>query len=85
MAEIRKFTQGKGGEIAQALARAMGEGVRPATPGDGGRPAPKKAAASGPTVTSGVIWDPFLKTTPAKGLKKPAVDEALAAEDLDES
>ena len=77
MAEIRKFTQGRGGEIAQALAKAMGEGVRPATPGDGGTPtpratAPASAPASGPTVTSGVIWDPFLKTTPAKALRKPA-------------
>ena len=71
MAEIRKFTQGKGGEIAQARAKAMGEGVRPATPGDGGRPAPKtKPSASGPTATSGVIWDPFLKATPAKVLRK---------------
>ena len=80
MAEIRKFTQGKGGEIAQALARAMGEGVRPATPGDGGRTVPKtKAPASGPTATSGVIWDPFLRTTPAnaprKTQPKPAPDE----------
>lgn len=73
MAEIRKFTQGRGGEIAQALAKAMGEGVRPATPGDGGTPTTRTTApASGPTVTSGVIWDPFLKTTPAKALKKPA-------------
>ena len=70
MAEIRKFTQGKGGDIAQALARAMGESVRPATPGDGGPPRPKsKSAVTGPTATSGVIWDPFLKTTPAKAVK----------------
>lgn len=71
MAEIRKFTQGKGGDIAQALARAMGESVRPATPGAGGPPRPKsRSAATGPTATSGVIWDPFLKTTPAKAAKQ---------------
>lgn len=87
MAEIRKFIPGAGGEIRQALARAMGEPVRPITPGDGEPPRPKpKTSPASPTVTSGVIWDPFLKTTPAKALKKnslpraddpsPAVDEA---------
>ncbi|MGJ6981229.1 hypothetical protein ACSDQ9_11980 [Aestuariimicrobium soli] len=33
MAEIRKFSPGTGGAIAQALAKAMGESVRPTTPG----------------------------------------------------
>ncbi|MGA4670964.1 hypothetical protein ACPCG0_14385 [Propionibacteriaceae bacterium Y1923] len=80
MAEIRKFTEGKGGQIRQALIEAMGEGVRPATPGAGDKPAPKpKSPASGPTATSGVIWDPFLKTAPAKALKRTAQGTTAAA------
>lgn len=80
MAEIRKFSEGKGGQIRQALIQAMGEGVQAATPGAGDRPAPKsRPATAGPTATSGVIWDPFLKTTPAKALKRTAQGTTAAA------
>lgn len=67
MAEIRKHTPSKGGDIAQALAKALGEPVRPVAPGAGDKPAPKKPrtpAAGGPRVTSTAIWDPFLGTQP---------------------
>ncbi|WP_425307930.1 hypothetical protein AADG42_03975 [Ammonicoccus fulvus] len=48
MAEVRKFSPGKGGHIAEAIAKAMGESVRPITPG--GPPAPSPAK---PTKTDG--------------------------------
>ncbi|WP_203568025.1 hypothetical protein [Aestuariimicrobium ganziense] len=41
MAEIRKFTPAAGGTIAQALAKAMGETVRPVTPGAPPKPGPE--------------------------------------------
>ena len=75
MAEIRKFKPGAGGEIAQALAKAMGEGVRPATPGAAPEPPkPKKVVKVGPTATSGAIWDPFLKSSPRAKASKPAAE-----------
>ncbi|MGA4506516.1 hypothetical protein ACQB6R_13290 [Propionibacteriaceae bacterium G1746] len=86
MAEIRKFAPGRGGDIAQALAKAMGEGVRPATPGAGDKPAPRsKAPAAGPTATSGALWDPFLKATPAKVVRKSekGEDEGTAGTEQD--
>lgn len=77
MAEIRKFKPGAGGEIAQALAKAMGEGVRPATPGAAPEPPkPKKVIKVGPTATSGAIWDPFLKSPPRAKGSKPAAEAA---------
>ncbi|WP_432560085.1 hypothetical protein [Granulicoccus sp. GXG6511] len=40
MAEVRKVTPGRGGLIAAAVEKAMGESVRPITPG--GSPDPSK-------------------------------------------
>lgn len=92
MAEIRKFTPGRGGDIAQALAKAMGEPVRPIAPGDGGTPAPRKArpaTTTGPRASSAAIWDPFLRTTPARPARPaeaaPAADEVPAADDTEKS
>ena len=73
MAEIRKFTPGKGGDIAQALAKAMGESVRPVAPGaTPPEKKPRPRTPAGPTATSGAIWDPFLQAQPAK--KAPRAD-----------
>lgn len=91
MAEIRKFRPGAGGDIAQALAKAMGEPVRPVAPGDGSEPSPNRKprpqAAAGPRASSGAIWDPFLKTTPARPGKPAATSPESPArpdEDPDE-
>lgn len=40
MAEVRKVTPGRGGFIAAAVEKAIGESVRPVTPG--GRPDPSR-------------------------------------------
>jgi len=46
MAEIRKYDPSKGNAIAEALRAAMGDPIRPATPGQ-----PKQAPASEPSPT----------------------------------
>lgn len=86
MAEIRKFRPATGGDIAQALARAMGESVRPMTPGDGGpekKPSPKPTTTTS-VVTSGAIWDPFLKTRPTASGTSSATSSPEDATDADD-
>lgn len=64
MAEIRKFDPAAGNAIAQALKAAMGEPVRPVTPG--GPPVPR-APGSAPAPTSWVqltVAAPEPATTP---------------------
>lgn len=65
MAEVRKVTPGRGGIIAAAVEKALGESVRPITPG--GSPDPSAApipvpnAATTPiTASSFLLNDPFL-------------------------
>lgn len=68
MAEVRKFKPGQGNQISEAIARAMGESVRPATPGaspEPGRKQPPQAAAPNITSFSATTFgtsDPFLVT-----------------------
>lgn len=76
MAEVRKFRQGNGGHIAQAIARALGESVRPITPG--GSPDPSKTNEASPpasavTAASFAVSDAFL--VPAAEENQPAGDE----------
>ena len=74
MAETRKFDPSAGSDIAQALRKAMGEPVRPNTPGQteaSPNSGARKPVQSSPRVTSGAIWDPFLKTQPGKPTKPP--------------
>lgn len=52
MAEIRKYDPAKGNAIVEALRAAMGEPVRPVTPGE--RPAPRAAQPEPPATTSWV-------------------------------
>lgn len=52
MAEIRKYDPAKGNAIVEALRAAMGEPVRPVTPGE--RPAPRAAHPETPPATSWV-------------------------------
>ncbi|MBK9696168.1 MAG: hypothetical protein IPO80_01785 [Propionibacteriaceae bacterium] len=54
MAEIRKYDPAAGNAIAQALRAAMGEPVRPATPGE--RP-PAEPPVTPPTTMSWVRLD----------------------------
>ncbi|MEA4943880.1 MAG: hypothetical protein VB080_05500 [Propionicimonas sp.] len=61
MAEIRKYDPARGNAIAEALRAAMGEPVRPVTPGDGPRPAPKPEPEP-PAATS---WVSLNVTPPA--------------------
>lgn len=63
MAEVRKVRPGKGGHIAQAIAKAMGESARPITPG--GSPDPSKASDAGQsphavTASSFLLSEEFL-------------------------
>lgn len=51
MAEIRKYDPAKGNAIAEALRAAMGDPIRPATPGQ-----PATAAATEPTPPSAPAW-----------------------------
>lgn len=51
MAEIRKFDPAAGNAIAQALRQAMGDPVRPVTPG-APAPSPSDATPDEPTQTS---------------------------------
>jgi hypothetical protein len=69
MAEVRKVRPGKGGHIAQAIAKAMGETVRPITPG--GSPDPSQTSRVKPTehtvtATSFVFNDAFLLPAPVE-------------------
>ena len=50
MAEIRKYDPAAGNAIAQALKAAMGEPVRPHTPGE------RPAAASAPEQPAATSW-----------------------------
>lgn len=65
MAEVRKHGQGRGGQIAAAIERAMAQGVRPSgagappKPGDPETPAPRNTQNL-VTATSFLGNDPFL-------------------------
>ncbi|MDO5682588.1 MAG: hypothetical protein Q4G46_07155 [Propionibacteriaceae bacterium] len=67
MAEVRKVTPGRGGLIAAAVEKAMGESVRPITPGGSpnpgstANPADKPGVADSPiTASSFLVNDAFL-------------------------
>lgn len=69
MAEVRKFRPGQGGHIAQAIAKAIGEPVRPITPGGSPDPSRTKEASPAPltmTATSFTVSDEFLLPAPAE-------------------
>jgi hypothetical protein len=51
MAEIRKYDPAKGNAIAEALRAAMGDPIRPATPGQ-----PATTSATQPTPPSAPAW-----------------------------
>jgi hypothetical protein len=53
MAEIRKYDPSKGNAIAEALRAAMGDPVRPNTPGE---PKADPASAAQPTPSSTPAW-----------------------------
>lgn len=77
MAEVRKVRPGKGGHIAQAIAKAMGESVRPITPG--GSPDPSKASETvsqsyAVTSTSFVVNDTFLMPSDEDEAESPDRD-----------
>lgn len=56
MAEVRKFKPGQNA-IAEAIQKAMGEGVRPVTPG--GPPKPGQASAAGTPATTPITAATF--------------------------
>ncbi|HHV20684.1 MAG TPA: hypothetical protein GXZ30_03975 [Propionibacterium sp.] len=65
MAEVRKVTPGRGGHIAEAVAKAIGESVRPIAPGGSPDPSttpvPVPSAPETPiTASSFLLSDPFL-------------------------
>lgn len=61
MAEIRKYDPAAGNAIAQALKAAMGEPVRPVTPGE--RPADRAAGPERPAATT---WVTLQVSAPAE-------------------
>lgn len=76
MAEVRKVKPGRGGHIAQAIAKAMGESIRPITPGGSPDPSKTREAAStshAVTATSFVVSNEFLLPS--------ATDEESESED----
>ncbi len=56
MAEVRKFKPGQNA-IAEAIQKAMGEGVRPVTPG--GPPKPAQASTTGAPATAPITAATF--------------------------
>lgn len=68
MAEVRKFNPAKGGSIAEQVAKAMGESVRPTTPG---APPAKKQ----PVKPAAPTYDIFTTTTSAFTVKPKAEPE----------
>lgn len=79
MAEIRKSNQSASSSVAAAVMAAMGQGVRPATPGVGPNgeeleDSTKKASGgSSPASASSMLgavattsYDPFLRTIPGR-------------------
>lgn len=66
MAEVRKVSPGRGGPIAAAVEKAIGESVRPITPGgspDPSRPAPipvPSAAETPLTASSFLLSEDFV-------------------------
>ncbi|MDO5498203.1 MAG: hypothetical protein Q4F67_00815 [Propionibacteriaceae bacterium] len=58
MAEVRKVTPGRGGHIAQAIEKAMGESVRPNTPG--APPDPSRGRAVPPAPAAPLTASTFL-------------------------
>ena len=63
-----------------ALQQAMGESVRPVTPGgdSGRRKKPSAPAAAVPQASSTALWDPFLRAEPGKKVTKvePATERS---------
>lgn len=70
MAEIRKFDPAAGNAIAQALRQAMGDPVRPNTPGES-RTQPKDAASSQQTATFNLTVTTQDGSEPAKPAAAP--------------
>lgn len=78
MAEVRKFKPGAGSQIAEAVAKAMGESVRPITPG--APPEPTQKPQSAPTTLSVTAASSFVTGDafflPAAAADEPEVDES---------
>ena len=77
MAEVRKFKPGAGSQIAEAVAKAMGESVRPITPG--APPEPMRKPQSAPTTISVTAASSFV-TGDAFFLPAPEADDTDADE-----